>query len=126
MKNSDFMAYVKAHQKLSKVMNELEQEGLNRFRLLECIIQDDSKFSDENMTIEEKNNHMNDIQIYKNILIGELSEVLKYTNEVQITSKMYTRLFNEVTDIKNELYKLAERMNDVQVEVEEVYINQET
>ena len=120
------MAYVKANQKLSKVMNELEQEGLNRFRLLECIIQDDSKFSDENMTIEEKNNHMNDIQIYKNILIGELSEVLKYTNEVQITSKMYTRLFNEVTDIKNELYKLAERMNDVQVEVEEVYINQET
>lgn len=44
---------------------------------------------------------------------------------MNVTSEMYTKLFNEITDIENEMIKLVEKLKNVQIEVEEIYINQE-
>ena len=41
------------------------------------------------------------------------------------TSEMYTKLFNELTDIQEELQKIIERAKEVQLEVEEIYMNLE-
>ena len=45
---------------------------------------------------------------------------------MEVKSEMYTKLFNEMTEIEKELQKLIERMKSVQMEVEEMYINEET
>ena len=42
---------------------------------------------------------------------------------MNVTSEMYTKLFNEITDIENEMIKLVEKLKNVQIEVEEIYIN---
>lgn len=41
---------------------------------------------------------------------------------MEITTEMYTRLFNELTDVQRELEKLVERIKKAQTEVEEMYI----
>ena len=38
---------------------------------------------------------------------------------------MYTKLFNELTDILDQLEALKERIKKAQIEAEEMYINQE-
>ena len=43
-------------------------------------------------------------------------------NEFKPTSQMYTKLFNELTDIYNELEKLKERIKNIQIETEELYL----
>ncbi len=45
---------------------------------------------------------------------------------MKVTSEMYIRLFNELTDVKEELEKLIERIKIAQIEVEEIYINNKT
>ena len=42
---------------------------------------------------------------------------------MNVTSEMYTRLFNELTDVQRELEKLIERIKLAQIETEEMYIN---
>ncbi len=44
---------------------------------------------------------------------------------MEVTTEMYTKLFNELTDITNELERLKERIKNVQLETEEIYIRQE-
>jgi len=44
-------------------------------------------------------------------------------NETLIT--MYSKLFNELTDICEELDKLKEKIKSVQIETEEMYISEE-
>ena len=44
---------------------------------------------------------------------------------MNVTSDMYTKLFNELTDIMNELEIIKERIKKVQIETEEIYINNE-
>ena len=44
---------------------------------------------------------------------------------MKVTSEMYTKLFNELTNIQEELQKIIERAKAVQTEVEEIYINLE-
>ena len=44
---------------------------------------------------------------------------------MKVTSEMYTKLFNELTNIQEELQKIIERAKTVQAEVEEIYINLE-
>ena len=44
---------------------------------------------------------------------------------MEVTTEMYTKLFNELTDITEELEKLKERIKSVQLEAEEIYINQD-
>ncbi len=44
---------------------------------------------------------------------------------MKVTSEMYTKLFNEITDIQEELLKLVERLKNIQLETEEMYINNE-
>ena len=46
-------------------------------------------------------------------------------NEFKPTPEMYTKLFNEITDVQEELLKLAERLKNIQIETEEIYINNE-
>lgn len=41
------------------------------------------------------------------------------------TAEMYIKLFNELTDIQEELQKIIERAKEVQLEVEEIYMNLE-
>ena len=41
---------------------------------------------------------------------------------MKVTSEMYTKLFNELTDMQEELQKLIERMQKAQIEAEEMYI----
>lgn len=41
------------------------------------------------------------------------------------TSAMYTKLFNELTHILDELEKLKERIKNMQLETEELYMRQE-
>ncbi len=43
---------------------------------------------------------------------------------MEVTTEMYTKLFNELTDITNELEKLKERIKNIQLETEEMYIGQ--
>ena len=42
---------------------------------------------------------------------------------MNVTSDMYTKLFNELTDIMDELENIKERIKKVQTETEEIYIN---
>ena len=42
-----------------------------------------------------------------------------------VTDEMYFKLFNELTDITNELEKIKERIKNIQLETEEIYIRQE-
>lgn len=44
---------------------------------------------------------------------------------MKVTTEMYTKLFNELTNIREELQKIIESAKAVQVEVEEIYINLE-
>ena len=44
---------------------------------------------------------------------------------MNVTSEMYTKLFNELTDIINDLENIKERIKKVQSETEEIYINNE-
>ena len=44
---------------------------------------------------------------------------------MEVTTEMYTKLFNELTDITNELEKIKERIKNIQLETEEIYIGQE-
>lgn len=41
---------------------------------------------------------------------------------MDIKTEMYTKLFNELTDLQNDLSKLVERIKNVQIEVEKIYI----
>lgn len=107
-------------------MKELENEGFNKFMILECILQEDNKFSFENMTAEEKDKQLSEIKIYKNILLSELNQVMKFDGDFCVSPGMYTKLFNEITDIKNELYTLSKRIEDVQIETEEMYLRGES
>ena len=43
---------------------------------------------------------------------------------MKTTSEMYTKLFNELTDIQSELEKITERIKQIQIEAEEIYIDQ--
>ena len=42
---------------------------------------------------------------------------------MEVTTEMYTKLFNELTNITNELERLKEKIKTVQLETEEIYIN---
>ena len=42
---------------------------------------------------------------------------------MNVTSDMYTKLFNELTDIMDELENIKERIKKVQTETEDIYIN---
>ena len=42
---------------------------------------------------------------------------------MEVTTEMYTKLFNELTNITNELERLKEKIKAVQLETEEIYIN---
>ena len=44
---------------------------------------------------------------------------------MEVTTEMYTKLFNELTDITNELERLKKRIKSIQLETEEIYIRQE-
>ena len=44
---------------------------------------------------------------------------------MKVTTEMYTRLFNELTNVKEELEILIERIKQVQIETEDIYINSE-
>jgi len=44
---------------------------------------------------------------------------------MKVTSEMYTKLFNEITDVQEELLKLVERLKNIQLETEDMYINNE-
>ncbi len=41
---------------------------------------------------------------------------------MEIKTEMYTKLFNELTDLQGELEKLIEKIKAIQLEVEEMYI----
>ena len=43
---------------------------------------------------------------------------------MEVTTEMYTKLFNELTDITNELEMLKEKIKNIQLETEEIYIRQ--
>ena len=43
---------------------------------------------------------------------------------MEVTTEMYARLFNELTDVQKELEKLIERIKNVQMETEELYIKE--
>ena len=44
---------------------------------------------------------------------------------MKVTDEMYIKLFNELTDIMNDLENIIERIKMVQIETEEMYINSE-
>ena len=44
---------------------------------------------------------------------------------MNVTTEMYTILFNELTDIINDLENIKERIKKVQSETEEIYVNNE-
>ena len=44
---------------------------------------------------------------------------------MKVTGEMYIKLFNELTDIMNDLENIKERIKKVQLETEEIYINKE-
>ena len=45
--------------------------------------------------------------------------------KMKITTEMYTKLFNELTNIQEELQKIIAKAKEVQIEVEEIYIGQD-
>ena len=44
--------------------------------------------------------------------------------EFNVTPAMYTKLFNELTSIIEDLEKIIERIKAVQIETEEIYITE--
>ncbi len=44
---------------------------------------------------------------------------------MNVTPEMYLKLFNQLTDIVNELENIKERIIKVQIETEEIYISNE-
>ena len=44
---------------------------------------------------------------------------------MNVTTEMYTKHFNELTDIMDELENIKERIKKVQTETEDIYINNE-
>ena len=42
-----------------------------------------------------------------------------------VKDEMYYKLFNKLTDIMNDLEKIMERIKEVQIETEEMYISKE-
>ena len=44
---------------------------------------------------------------------------------MKVTTEMYTKLFNELTTIQEELQKIIDRTKEAQIEVEEIFINLE-
>lgn len=44
---------------------------------------------------------------------------------MKVTTEMYTKLFNELTDILEDLERIKERIKAVQLETEEFYISRE-
>ena len=44
---------------------------------------------------------------------------------MNVTTEMYTKLFNELTNVKVELEVLIERIKQIQIETEDIYINSE-
>lgn len=44
---------------------------------------------------------------------------------MKVTSEMYTKLFNEISDVQEELQNIVERLKKVQKETEDMYINSE-
>ena len=42
---------------------------------------------------------------------------------MEVTTEMYIKLFNELTNITNELERLKEKIKTVQLETEEMYVN---
>ena len=44
---------------------------------------------------------------------------------MNVTTDMYTKLFNELTDIMNDLENIKERIVKIQKETEEIYTNNE-
>ncbi len=42
---------------------------------------------------------------------------------MEVTLEMYSTLFNEITDIERELEVIIQRLKDVQIKVEEMYIS---
>ena len=44
---------------------------------------------------------------------------------MKVTSEMYTKLFNEISDVQEELQNIVERLKKVQKEKEDMYINRE-
>lgn len=44
---------------------------------------------------------------------------------MNVTTEMYTKLFNELTNVKEELEMLIERIKQIQIETEDIYINSE-
>ena len=44
---------------------------------------------------------------------------------MKVTSEMYTKLFNEISDVQEELQNIVERLKKVQKETEDMYIDSE-
>ena len=44
---------------------------------------------------------------------------------MKVTSEMYTKLFNEISDVQEKLQNIVERLKKVQKETEDMYINSE-
>lgn len=42
---------------------------------------------------------------------------------MEVTTEMYAKLFNELTNVQEELQKIIERTKNIQIEVEEIYIS---
>lgn len=43
--------------------------------------------------------------------------------KMEVTTEMYAKLFNELTNVQEELQKIIERTKNIQIEVEEIYIS---
>ncbi len=111
-----------AQERVFNLLRELEKEGYNKYDVIQCIFQEDNIFPDQHTPLKERAKLIKNIDIYKNILINELNNIMEFTGEMSITPNMYLKLFNEITDAKVQLYSLAERMEKAQLEVEEIYI----
>lgn len=44
---------------------------------------------------------------------------------MKVSTEMYGKLFNAITDAENDLEKIVERLKQIQIEVEKLYINSE-
>lgn len=42
---------------------------------------------------------------------------------MEVTTEMYVKLFDELTNVQEELQKIIERTKNIQIEVEEIYIS---
>lgn len=43
--------------------------------------------------------------------------------KMEVTTEMYVKLFDELTNVQEELQKIIERTKNIQIEVEEIYIS---